>query len=75
MYYICPICSDKWKSGQQSIQCLSCKNWIHHNNKNNCSGLTNIEFDIHCNNKTKPWECDACISAKYNKKSFFLSSI
>ena len=34
--------------------------WIHHNNRNNCSGLTNTEFEIHCNNDNKPWDCDKC---------------
>ena len=34
--------------------------WVHHNNTNTCSGLTNTEFEIHCNENNKPWECDNC---------------
>ena len=38
----------------------SCLEWVHHNNRNNCSGLTNMEFEIHCKDDNKPWECDKC---------------
>ena len=62
MIYICPVCTDKWKSNQKSIQCTSCLGWVHHNNNRNCSGLTNTEFITHCNDGNKFWECDKCIS-------------
>ena len=62
MTFFCPVCAGKWRSGQKSIQCVSCLGWVHHNNKNNCSGLTNMEFETHCNDDDKPWECDKCIS-------------
>ena len=62
MPFICPICTQKWRTGQKSIQCTSCSGWVHHNNKNNCSGLTNTEFTTHCNDSGKPWECDKCSS-------------
>ena len=60
MTFICPICNSKWKTGQKSIQCTSCLQWIHHNNRNNCSRLTNTEFEIHCNDNNKSWECEKC---------------
>ena len=62
MTFFCPVCVGKWRSGQKSIQCVSCLGWVHHNNKNNCSGLTNMEFETHCNDDDKPWECDKCNS-------------
>ena len=27
--YICPICNQHWKTGQKSIECASCKSWVH----------------------------------------------
>ena len=60
MSYFCPVCTNKWKNGQKSIQCTSCLGWVHHNNRNNCSGLTNTEFEIHCNDINKQWVCDKC---------------
>ena len=66
MSYICPICTDKWKTNQKSIQCSSCLGWVHHNNKKNCSGLTNMEFELHLIDVNKQWECDRCISSALN---------
>ncbi len=62
MAYFCPVCTANLKNGQKSIQCTSCLGWVHHNNKKNgnCSGLTNIEFEIHCIENDKFWECDKC---------------
>ena len=39
------------------------------------SGLTDIEFDKHQNDKIKPFECDHCVYAKISKgnNSIFLS--
>ena len=65
MSYACPICYQRWKLGQKSIQCVSCLNWIHHDNKNNCSGLTDSEFLSHCNDINKQWECDKCVSNSF----------
>ena len=62
MSFFCPVCNQKWRIGQKSIQCTLCHGWVHHNNRNNCSGLTNSEFRIHCNESDKPWECDKCIA-------------
>ena len=56
------MCTGNLKNGQKSIQCTSCLGWVHCNNKNNCSGLTNVEFEIHCIDNDKFWECDKCIS-------------
>ena len=62
MSYICPICNQCWKDNQKSIQCTSCLSWVHHNNRNNCSGPTNTEFKIHRDDNSKHWECDKCCS-------------
>ena len=35
---------------------------MHHNNRNNCSCLTNFEFKLHCDDDSKYWECDNCCS-------------
>ena len=35
---------------------------VHHNTRNNCSGLTNREFDLHLGDNSKFWECDICCS-------------
>ena len=69
MSYFCPNCSKKWYHGQASIQCSSCQEWIHHNNRLNCSGLTDTEFDSHCNNNNKLYSCDSCLS-KHNARTF-----
>ena len=65
MSYFCPICDQKWKAGQKSIQCTSCLGWIHHNNRINYSGLIDTEFENHCNDDNKPWECDKCIANSF----------
>ena len=62
MSFVCPICNHQCKSNQKSIQCTSCLGWVHHNNRNNCSGITNTEFHDHCNNIGKYFECDKCCS-------------
>ena len=59
---ICPVCSKNWRPGQNSIQCTTCHGWVHHNNRNNCSGLTDTEFLYHCDNNDKSWRCDKCFS-------------
>ena len=70
MPYICPICVKPWRNTQDSIHCASCDEWIHHNNRNNCSRLTDTEFETHRNDETKPWKCDNCL-AKTTSKSFY----
>ena len=65
MSFICPVCTEKWKTGQKSIQCTSCQGWVHHNNRKNCSGLTNSEFVIHSNEIDKPWDCDKCVAKSF----------
>ena len=59
---ICPVCNQIWIDGQRYIQCSTCLGWIHHNNRKNCSGLTNREFKMHCDNDNKFWECDKCFT-------------
>ena len=46
--------------------------WVHHDNRNNCSGLTDSEFVTHCNDqdRSKPFEYDSCKS-KSKAKTFF----
>ena len=46
--------------------------WVHHDNRTNCSGLTDSEFVTHCNDqdRNKPFECDSCKS-KSKAKPFF----
>ena len=69
MPYICPNCNKKWYHSQASIQCTSCEGWVHHNNRLNCSGLTDTEFDCHMNTSSKPFSCDKCL-AESNAKAF-----
>ena len=53
MPHICPICTKACLNTQNSIHCASCDKWIHHNNRNNCSGLTDPEFESHCKDASK----------------------
>ena len=69
MSYICPNCDKKWYHGQASIQCTSCEGWVHHNNRLNCSGLTDTEFDCYMNTSSEPFSCDKCL-AESNAKAF-----
>ena len=59
----------------QSILCKSCEGRVHHNNRNNCSGLTNVEFDLHSKDQDKPWICDICIANNNSKIFSFLPFI
>ena len=66
--YPCPVCKLYWKDGQDSIQCSTCLGWVHHNNRRNCSGLTDDEFLLHFSeNEGLRWECDKC----FNKSTTF----
>ena len=66
MPFICPICIQNLKHNQKSICCSSCLCWVHHNNRTNCSGLTNSEFKAFTFDSSKVWECDKCISKYLN---------
>ena len=61
---ICPVCGqpcvDSDVVNHEEIQCMSCCKWVHHNNRKNCSGLTNREFKKHLQSESKFWECDIC---------------
>ena len=70
MPYICPICSKPWRTGQASIKCTSCHNWIHHKNKLNCSKMTDSEFINHSNDCDREWLCDCCV-ANNNFKALY----
>ena len=58
--FCCPICKQNWKDGQESIQCGTCLNWVHHNNRRNCSGLTDSEFKFLSENDGHFWQCEKC---------------
>ena len=59
---ICSICNQICEEDKAAILCVSCKHWIHHANRKNCSGLTNCEFKSHKENDNKFWECDLCLT-------------
>ena len=61
---ICPVCSKCCYSSQNVIECSVCKKWIHHGNRLKCSGLTDVEFQEHCTDEFKPFECDYCVSMR-----------
>ena len=60
MKYKCPTCEKYWRKGQASIQCSSCKGWVHHNNRLKCSKLSNEEFIVHTSNENLGWNCVKC---------------
>ena len=60
---ICPVCSKPYRNGQKSIQCSTCNGWVHHKNRLNCSGITDVEFELHNNDENKIFECDSCTAA------------
>ena len=79
MKFKCPLCTKKWKEGQESIQCSTCNQWVHHNNKNNCSLLTNKDFNSHSDNVNLSWNCAKCDAETFpfndmNENDFFLSN-
>ena len=63
---ICQICQQILKEGQDSIQCTSCLCGIHHDNLNNCSGLTDTEVSNHHNKPFKQYQCDKCKTKTYS---------
>ena len=61
----CTVCSKKYYSKYQKIlQCTTCDGWVHHGNRLDCSGLTDIEFEHHVQDEHKPFECQKCFSEK-----------
>ena len=65
MTFICPICIQKLNQRQKSVRCTSCLRLIHHNNRANCSGLTDFEFELLSHDSNKRWECDKCITNSF----------
>ena len=65
----CPVCSKVCYSSQNVVECSSCKKWIHHGNRLKCSGLTDFEFQEHCLDIYKPFECDYCISLRISREN------
>ena len=66
---ICPVCTKPHRNGQNLIQCSTCNEWVHHKNRLNCSGITDIEFELHNNNESMIYECDSC-TALLSLKTF-----
>ena len=64
---ICPVCSKH--SSQNVVACSNCKKWIHHGNRLKCSGLTDVEFQEHCLDEFKPFECDYCVSLRISHEN------
>ena len=67
MPHTCPVCSKDCHSSQNWLECTSCRKWVHHGNRLQCSGLTDTEFDEHKIDELKSFECDHCISEKMAK--------
>ena len=73
MPLICPVCSKQKYSYQDVIECTRCNGWVHHGNRLECSGLTDVEYLEHVNDEYKPFQCDHCtneIIAKANNSVF-----
>ena len=51
----CGICNKTVKTGQQSIICDSCEEWVHIG----CNGTTKNEYE-HLKNKNDLWYCQVC---------------
>ena len=79
MKFKCPLCNNNWKEGQETIQCCTCNQWVHHNNRKKCSLLTNKDFTSHKNNEDLLWNCAKCDAVNFpfnniNENDFFLSN-
>ena len=66
MVHVCPVCDNNVTHIQRTIQCVNCEGLGHHHNQKNCSGLTDIEFNLHIRylNSNINFECDKCLSNK-----------
>ena len=72
----CTVCSKKYYSTYQDIlQCTTCDGWVHHGNRLDCSGLTDIEFEYHVQDEHKPFECQKCFGDKNAKSKNSIFSI
>ena len=67
MPHICPVCTKNCYPSQNWLECTSCRKWVHHGNRLECSGLTDTEFNEHKVDELKPFECDYCISERIAK--------
>ena len=73
MPIICPVCSKKYYSSFQNIlQCTFCQGWVHHGNRLDCSGLTDNEFQDHCNDGNKPFKCQTCFGEEIAKANSYV---
>ena len=74
MPHTCPVCSKNCHSYQTLLECTSCRNWVHHGNRLQCAGLTDVEFEEHKADELKPFECDHCFSERTAKdrNDFFI---
>ena len=63
----CPVCNKGCYSSQNFIQCSLCFGWVHHDNRLKCLSLTDIEYQEHIDDISKPFHCDHCISEQISK--------
>ena len=47
--------------------CSLCGRWVHHNNRLNCSALSDSEYNCHVNDKDRYYECDTCLCKRKSK--------
>ena len=80
MKFKCPLCNKDRKEGQESIQCSTCNQWVHHNNRKKCSLLTNNDFTSHKDNEDLLWNCAKRDAVNFpfnniNENDFFPSAM
>ena len=65
----CAVCAKIFYSYQNKIECCFCNRWCHHNNRLNCSNLSENEFQAHVDDPYKYFECDTCVSRRISKEN------
>ena len=71
----CTVCSKNFYSYQSRIECTSCQRWVHHDNRYNCSGLSDAEYKFHIDDQFKPFECDFCLQSRISTENFSTLSV
>ena len=64
----CTVCVKNFYSYQNKIECSSCNGWCHHDNRLNCSNLSENEFQAHVDDPYKYFECDTCVNRRLSKE-------
>ena len=76
MPQVCSVCSKGCYANQSLIECSVCQGWVHHDNRLQCPGISDVEYFEHVQDSLKHFECEFCFTRRNAKeKNSFLTKL